>query len=219
MLKPSHHRNSLRQRRTRHFQRTCKERLKDSPSPHPKSINRLNRDLHAEPGLIGHFHSGIDWCGQLRLLPHGVSIAIEREKSLVAARHRYIPDLVVRCAKTWAILLVIEVWHSHAVTERKRQDFNRAGLRWVEVRARDILNRKRENSLPILDWGGDGLPDPPCQMALFEQGDVNRPAPHWQPIRPIHVPPHPMTSWTLLPSASGRRRPAQQRSAPAYRTL
>jgi hypothetical protein len=136
-------------------------------SPHRLAIRRLALELSADEGLLCHFHSGVAWRSFQPLLPRGAQVVVEHEQPIRAAGRRYIPDLTVRCARTGRLLLLIEVWHTHAVTERKRQAFAQAALPWVEVKSWHVLGRHRKWPLPVIDWGGPGLPDGPYQGLLF----------------------------------------------------
>lgn len=101
---------------------------------------------------------------------------VEIERPVVAGGRRYVPDLKVSCCQTGRPLLLIEVWHTHAVSPRKRRAYNAYGLPWVEVRSWHVLHRYRKRPLPILDWGGAGMPDAPFQGTLFGQAEPLAPA-------------------------------------------
>jgi hypothetical protein len=92
---------------------------------------------------------------------------VEAERELRVAGRRFIPDLTLRCPKSGEIRLLIEVWHTHAVSVAKRRAFATQGLPWIEVRAWHVVNRLRRQPLPVLDWGGINI-DPPTQPDLFE---------------------------------------------------
>lgn len=159
-------RSSRRRRAARQIQR---RRRAASPqgSPHKRAIDRLAMELGAREGLMGLFHSGIEWRALMALIDPKRLVAVRREKSLPVGDRRLVPDLVVRCARTDKVLLVVEVWHTHAVTPRKKAAFLAAGYPWIEVRSWHVISRTRKKPLPILDWGGAGLPDGPEQLALF----------------------------------------------------
>ncbi|RYH66101.1 MAG: hypothetical protein EON54_05220 [Alcaligenaceae bacterium] len=101
------------------------------------------------------------------LVDPGISILVHTEQALKLGTRRYIPDLVVRCARSNRILLVVEVWHTHAVSASKKAAFTSAGFPWIEVRSWHVISRFRKRPLPVLDWGGPGLPAGPEQYALF----------------------------------------------------
>lgn len=139
-------------------------------SPHQRAIYRLSLELKAREGLFGWFHAGVTWRALQPLVPAGASTWIEQEKGLRFGNKRYVPDLVVRRSRGGPIVLLIEVRHTHAVKGRKRTAFNQAGIPWIEVRSWHVLSRRRKQPLPVLDWGGGTLPQPPHQGALFEDG-------------------------------------------------
>jgi hypothetical protein len=168
MLKPSA-KNARRRNQARRPQRRTIS-LHSSRSPHDAAIRRLRVELLAEEGLFCCFHGGVDWRCAQNLLPRGLRVVVEIERSLVAGGRRYVPDLTVSCIRTGRPLLMIEVWHSHAVSPRKRRAYNEHGLPWVEVKSWHVLYRYRNRPLPILDWGGVGMPDGPFQGALFDVG-------------------------------------------------
>ena len=78
----------------------------------------------------------------------------------------YVPDLTIWCPRTQRILLLIEVWDFHPVSRWKAQAYGAAGLPWIEVRASHVLARHRKSPLPVLDWGGPGLPESPHQARV-----------------------------------------------------
>lgn len=80
------------------------------------------------------------------------AVLVQCEKPLRLNSRRYVPDLVVRCAKSDRIMLVVEVWHTHAVTARKKAAFTAAGFPWIEVRSWHVISRFRKRPLPVLDW-------------------------------------------------------------------
>lgn len=136
-------------------------------SPHKRAIDRLALELRASEGLLCWFHSGVSWQALSEQITRGEQVNVEKERPVRAGGRRYIPDLTVRCATTGRILLLIEVWNTHAVSEAKRQAFAKAALPWIEVRASQVLSRLRSRPLPVLDWGGLD-PTPPTQYCLFE---------------------------------------------------
>ena len=147
--------------------------VRPSVSPHGLAINRLRIELQAEEGLFCCFHGGVEWRCARNLLPRGSKVVVEIECPVSAGGRRYVPDLKVSCAWTRRPLLLIEVWHSHAVNPTKRRAYNALGLPWIEVRSWHVLHRYRKRPLPILDWGGLAMPDAPMQGALFdEEADI-----------------------------------------------
>lgn len=118
-------------------------------------------------GLLGNFHGGVTWRSVQPLLPRGTPVTVDREKPIRIAGRRYIPDLTVRSANSGRMLLLVEVWHTHAVGDRKRRAFSDGDLPWIEVKSWHVLGRYRSRPLPVVDWGGAGLPDAPCQGQLF----------------------------------------------------
>ena len=131
----------------------------------------MGLDLRASEGLHACFHGGVEWRSFQPLINRGKAVIVETEKTLRVSGRRYIPDLTVRCAQTGQLLLLIEVWHSHAISQAKRKAFDGAGLPWVEVKAWHVVNRFRGHPLAILDWGGVG-PDAPIQIDLFDAPKV-----------------------------------------------
>lgn len=117
---------------------------------------------------MGVFHAGVTWRAFQLLVSPTSSVEVQTESSMRVGPKRFVPDLVVRCRRSSRVLLVIEVWHSHAVTPKKKAAFNGAGIPWIEVLSWHVLSRRRKFSLPILDWGGVGLPSAPEQFNLFE---------------------------------------------------
>ena len=168
MLKPLHS-----NARTRNRARRCHQRVQRGRgsavgvSPHALAIRRLSLELHAEEGLLCNFHGGVTWRSVQPLLPRGMRVVVDREKPIRIAGRRYIPDLTVRSASSGRLLLLIEVWHTHAVSDRKRRAFAEGGFRWIEVKSWHALGRCRSRPLPVVDWGGAGLPDAPRQGQLF----------------------------------------------------
>jgi hypothetical protein len=177
MLKPST-KNARRRNHARRAQRKEKAAC-PTESPHNAAIRRLRIELQAEEGLFCCFHGGVDWRFAQSILPRGSKVIVEIERSMVADGRRYVPDLKVSCARTRRPLLLIEVWHTHAVNARKRDAYNAHGLPWVEVKSWHVLHRPRRRPLPILDWGGCGMPDAPSQGSLFEPADPFAPAVTW----------------------------------------
>jgi hypothetical protein len=96
-------------------------------TPHDRAIRRLAMELKAREGLMGLFHAGISWRALGCLVDLSTPVLVEHEKSIKIGHSRFVPDLVVRCPRTGRILLVIEVWHTHAVSGRKKAAFQAAG--------------------------------------------------------------------------------------------
>lgn len=163
-------RTSRNSRRQRNARRTQQNRHPSDPqgTPHDRAIGRLAMELKAREGLIGLFHAGISWRALGCLVDLSKPVVVEHEKSIKIGHSRFVPDLVVRCPRTGRILLVIEVWHTHAVSGRKKAAFQAAGFRWIEVRSWHVIARYRQRPLPVLDWGGPGLPNGPEQFDLFD---------------------------------------------------
>lgn len=138
-------------------------------TPHQRAIRRLARELKARDGLIGMFHAGVAWRAFTRLVNSNTALRVVTEKMMPIGGNRYVPDLVVYCQRTGRLLLVVEVWHTHAVSGRKKAAFHAANIPWVEIRSWHVLWRSREQALPVIDWGGPGLPDAPDQLTLFER--------------------------------------------------
>ncbi len=120
---------------------------------------------------MGLFHAGVTWRAFACLVSLTAAIAVETERSLRIGSSRFVPDLVVRCVRTHRILLVIEVWHTHTVNAKKKAAFQAAGFPWIEVRSWHVISRIRRQPLPVLDWAGPGLPQPPEQHSLFAPTD------------------------------------------------
>lgn len=137
-------------------------------SLHERAIDRLSLELRTSEGMLCLFHSGVGWQALMEVIKKGMPVQLEKGRSVRAGSRRYVPDLIVRCPKTGALILLIEVWHTHAVSQRKRLDFTNAGLPWIEVRASHVLSRFRSKPLPVLDWGGLE-PTPPIQRTIFEE--------------------------------------------------
>ncbi|CAM5788092.1 hypothetical protein RFUL19S_02062 [Rhizobacter fulvus] len=133
--------------------------------PHGLAIKRLQVALTTEIGLEARFHSGVDWCGLQRLLPDGGDHHVLRERPLMVGGRRCVPDLTVTNSDG-KILLLVEVWHTHAVDDRKRQAFAAKNLPWIEVRCWHVIARQFGQPLPVLDWGGLWQPAPPAQSDL-----------------------------------------------------
>jgi hypothetical protein len=145
--------------------------------PHRKAIRILRVQLQAEDGLFCCFHGGVDWRCAQNILPRGSKVVVEMERPVKAGGRRYVPDLKVSCARSRRTILLIEVWHTHAVNQKKRRAYNELGVPWIEVKSWHVLQRFRSRPLPILDWGGVGMPDAPFQGALFDQEEQ-------MPLRP-----------------------------------
>ena len=116
---------------------------------------------------MGLFHGGVTWRTFRLLVSPATIVQVDREESLQIDGKRFVPDLVVRCRRTGNVILVVEVWHSHPVTAKKKAAFNSAGFPWIEVRSWHVLARHRRLPLPVLDWGGASLPTGPGQTDLF----------------------------------------------------
>ena len=159
---------NARLRRGARRQRTSRRSLGPGEvSPHQRAIHRLALELKAREGLMAMFHTGVTWQAFQPLVAAGEHVHVHQEQGLRIGRRRYVPDLTVRRSETGPILFVVEVWHTHAVSERKRQAFSEARIPWIEVLSWHVLLRKRKQALPILDWGGDALPLSPSQGDLF----------------------------------------------------
>lgn len=156
-------------RQWRRARRTQQNRRPRDPqgTPHERAIRRLALELKAREGLMGLFHAGVTWRAFACLVSLSAEVAVETEMSLKIGGSRFVPDVVVRCARTRRILLVVEVWHTHTVSAKKKAAFHTAGFPWVEVRSWHVISRTRRQPLPILDWAGPGLPEPPEQRSLF----------------------------------------------------
>jgi len=141
-------------------------------SIHRTAIERLMRELRAGEVIFGRFHSGVTWRGIKPLLCNAARVTVQAEANLNVGGRRYIPDLVVRCESTGRLLLVIEVWHTHAVSRVKRQAYQSACIPWIEVRAWSVIYWRREHPIPILDWGGIAMVLSPCQHGLFDSAHL-----------------------------------------------
>ncbi len=176
MLKPATAKSARRRNQARRSQRRAKA-IRQAVSPHGLAINRLRIELQAEEGLFCCFHGGVDWRCAQNLLPRGSKVVVEVECPVSAGGRRYVPDLKVSCARTRRPLLLIEVWHTHAVNPTKRRAYNALGLPWIEVKSWHVLHRYRKRPLSILDWGGVGMPDAPMQGVLFDEEGATAPRP------------------------------------------
>ena len=136
---------------------------KRSRSIHKLATDRIALELAAREGLICRFHAGVALGPVEPLLPKGLRVVVQSERGIQIGSHRYVPDLTIRCPKTWKILLLIEVWDSHPVSAMKARALGVAQIPWIEVKARHALARLRRFPLTVLDWGGPGLPNPPHQ--------------------------------------------------------
>lgn len=193
MLKPSTAKNARRRNQARRSQR--KSRPDESNlTTHQRAIKRLSLQLRAEEGLFCIFHGGVDWRCAQRLLPRKARFVVKAECPVWAGGRRYVPDLKVSCARTQRPLLLIEVWHSHAVNPTKRRAYNELGIPWVEVKSWHVLQRYRKRPLAILDWGGMGMPDAPCQGSLFADDLLGGTAASRKPRRTKRSP-----SWRASP--------------------
>jgi len=103
------------------------------------------------------------------LLHRQGDVLISLGASLRLNGRRWIPDLTVRCRKTGALLLAIEVWHTHSVSSTKRAAYLAASIPWIEVKAWNVLERVGKKTLSILDWGGIESITNPVQGDLFDQ--------------------------------------------------
>lgn len=167
MLKRKHPRHRRSYSRSKYPYRRTSYLAAKWGSPHKRAIDRLALDLQAEEGLLCWFHSGVAWQALLPIIDRGTPVQVEKERSIHADGRRYTPDLTVRCNRTGQVLLLIEVWNTHAVSEAKRRAFANAHLPWIEVRAIQVLSRLTNKPLPVIDWGGLE-PNPPTQHHLFE---------------------------------------------------
>lgn len=163
----SAHRNRRSRQRARQTCRKPRSPRRRGPTIHQQAISRLSLELRATEGLHCWFHSGVSWRAYQHLIERGSRVIVEAERELRVAGRRFIPDLTLRCPKSGEIRLLIEVWHTHAVSVAKRRAFATQGLPWIEVRAWHVVNRFRRQPLPVLDWGGINI-DPPTQTDLFE---------------------------------------------------
>lgn len=159
-----HSRRRHNARRTQHPSR----RGDPEGTPHQRAIRRLAMEIGAREQLMGLFHGGVSWRALACLVDPRKAVSLQAEKAIRIGGKRFVPDLVVRCGRTDSILLVVEVWHTHSVTERKKDAFASANLPWIEVRSWHVISRFRKRPLPVLDWGGPGLPEPPGQGRLFD---------------------------------------------------
>lgn len=159
-------RHSRQQHRARRTQQNRRPRDPQG-TPHERAIRRLAMELKAREGLMGLFHAGVTWRAFSCLVSLSAAVVVETEKSLKIGSNRFVPDVVARCLRTHRILLVVEVWHTHTVCAKKKAAFRAAGLPWVEVRSWHVISRTRRQPLPVLDWAGPGLPQPPEQRSLF----------------------------------------------------
>lgn len=200
MLKPSTAKRARRRNQARRIKRRMRV-VRPTVSPHRLAINRLRTELLAEEGLFCCFHGGVDWRCARDLLPRGAQVVVEVERPVSAGGRRYVPDLKVSCARTGVPLLLIEVWHTHAVNFRKRRAYGVLGLPWIEVKSWHVLHRYRKRPLPILDWGGAGMPEAPTQQALFDDEEVNDSTLTQPTVRLRERAPMPW-SWTLLGQAA-----------------
>jgi len=201
MLKPLHSNARTRNRARRCHQ--CVQRRRGravGASPHALAIRRLSLELQAEEGLLCNFHGGVTWRSVQPLLPRGTPFVVDRERVIRVSGRRYVPDLAVRSATSGRLLLVIEVWHTHAVSDRKRRAFAEGGFCWIEVKSWHVLGRHRSRPLPVVDWGGAGLPEAPDQGQLFPAEKPNGP----RASLPI---PTDMRSTVIYGHGSGRSHP------------
>lgn len=94
---------------------------------------------------------------------------IKLEKGLLLNGRKWFPDLAVYCESTGALLLAIEVWHTHAVSGRKHASYLAAGIPWIEVKAWNVLERIGKKTVSVLDWGAIAGVRSPFQGQLFEE--------------------------------------------------
>ncbi len=163
MLCPAQHSGSLQLFRTTAESWRSSSGAKRSVTIHTRANERLALELEAQEGLTCRFHGGVAWRSTEALLSKGRAVVVQTELALRIGPHRYVPDLTIRCLRTWRILLLIEVWESHAVSVTKARALGMAEIPWIEVKARHVLARRRSCPLAVLDWGGPGLPNSPCQ--------------------------------------------------------
>lgn len=164
-------RKNLRRRRTYQRSKYTRQRSLSTirwGSLHKRAIDRLALELRSGEGLICWFHSGVGWQDRLPVISYGAKVQVKKECAIYANGRQYRPDLTIRCDRTGKLLLLIEVWETHAVGERKRRAFAESLLPWIEVRPKQVLSRFRNKPLPVLDWGGLTL-GPPTQYSLFER--------------------------------------------------
>jgi hypothetical protein len=126
---------------------------------HRRAIDRLTLELRAREGLRCLLHSGASETSLVVLAPDR-HVLVLREKQVQVGGRRLCPDLTVRCARTYSIIALIEVWHTHAVGSRKRELLSQTQAPWIEVRAHHVLGRHRSRPLAVVDWGGLAKPSP-----------------------------------------------------------
>ena len=136
-------------------------------SPHSRAVHELARCLRAGEEITCRFHSGVGWRGFGPLPVPATEFVVRIERPVGLSAKRYVPDLALSCPRSGKLLMLVEVWHSHAVNAAKRCAFNAAGIPWIEVKSWHVLGRRSTEPLPVLDWGGPGLPESPCQGSLF----------------------------------------------------
>lgn len=141
-------------------------------SIHRRAIELLHDQILKGTGLLCLFHGGAQWSAFNTLLLGNRNVDIAAEKSLRVRNRRWIPDLTVRCRQTGHLLLVIEVWHTHAVSAPKRRAYLEAGIPWIELKAWSVLYQVGKKALSILDWGGMGQIRSPLQWDLFSAVDA-----------------------------------------------
>lgn len=148
--------------------RARKVGLRTKISLHRRAIDRLLDEFRTGKVIDARFHGGVTSRGVASLLITGSRLVVQAEKPLKLNGRRYIPDLVVQCEKTGRLLLAIEVWDTHAVSNSKKRAYQSEGIPWIEVRAWSVMCWQREHPIPVLDWGGISLIESPCQQGLFE---------------------------------------------------
>ena len=140
--------------------RTRRRRSDALRQPHELAIRHLMTAFRREPAVYGRFHSGVDWRACSPLVASS-DIDVERGHTVRVDSKRYVPDLLVRARVGGKILLLVEVWHTHAVSERKRRAYQALGVRWVEIKCWHILAHRPGAAFPLLDWGGfEGINSP-----------------------------------------------------------
>ena len=159
-MSTSAHRNRRSRQRARQTSRKPRSPRRLGPSIHQRAISRLSLELRATEGLHCWFHSGVSWRAYQHLIERGSSVIVEAERELRVAGRRFIPDLTLRCPKSGEILLLVEVWHTHAVSVAKRRAFAAQGLPWIEVRASnhdDAMQHieQRADRFHVVEWWND----------------------------------------------------------------
>lgn len=151
------------------------DRVRWPYSIHKKAIELLHAQVRKGLGIPCLLHGGAQWTAMTSLLDRQGDVLVSLGASLLLNGRRWIPDLSVHCRKTGALLLAIEVWHTHSVSPTKRAAYLAAGIPWIEVKAWNVLERVGKKTLSILDWGGIEGVTSPLQGDLFDQ-ELPRPA-------------------------------------------